>query len=92
MLVLISRILMRGSKRRFLVQIIRHRRQPRRDDAARVIAGAIDHIQRDRRAEIQHHHRRAKAVPRGHRIGQAIRTDGVRLRIINAHAAQVFSA
>ena len=77
-------------QRRFLVQIIRHRRQPRRDDAAGVIARAIDHIKRDRRAEIQHHHRRAKVMSRGNGIGQPVGANGVRLRIINAHADQRF--
>ena len=47
-------------QRRFLVQIIRHRRQAGRDDAADVIAPRIHHVKRDRRAEIHDDHRRAK--------------------------------
>ncbi len=77
-------------QRRFFVQIIRHRRQPRRDDAAGVIARAIHDIKRDRRSEIHDDHRRAKAFARRHRVCQPVRPDGIWLWIINAHAAQGF--
>ena len=79
-------------QRRFFVQIIRHRRQARRDDAADVIPARIDDVKRDRRAKIHHHHRRAKAFARRHRVRQPVRPDGIWLRIINAHAAKWFSA
>ena len=69
------------------MQIIGHRCQPRGDDAAHIIARAIHDVERHRRAEINHHYRRAEAMTCGHRISQAVRAYRFRVGIIDADAA-----
>ncbi len=77
-------------QRGLFMQIIGHRRQSRRNDAARVIPRAIHDIKRHRRAKIHNHGRRAEMMRHRNGIGQAVGTNGVRLGIINAYAAQCF--
>ena len=62
-------------QRGFLVQIIGHRRQPRRDDAADVIAPGIHHVKRDRRAKVHHDDRRAKMKFCRDGVGQPVGAD-----------------
>ena len=73
-------------QRGFLVQIIGHRREARRNDPAGVVARRIDDIERHRRAEIDHHHRRAEPRVRRDGVGQPVRADRRRLRVVNADA------
>ena len=73
-------------QRGFLVQIIGHRRQAGRDDPTGVVARRIDDVERHRRAEIDHHHRRAEPRVRRDGVGQAVRADRRRLGIVDADA------
>jgi len=66
------------------VEIIRHRRQPGRDDAANVIAALIHHVEGHGGAKIHHHHRRAKMMAGRNRIRQPVGTNGLRLGIVDA--------
>src|SRR5208337_4010242 len=75
-------------ERGFLVKIIGHGGESGGDDAASVIAGAIDDIEGDGGAEIHDDGGRAKMTGNGDGIGEAIGSDGAGPGIINADAAQ----
>ena len=54
----------------------------RGDDAADEVPVPVGHLDVRGRSEVHHHHRRAVALLRGHRIRNAVGTDFVRCRIV----------
>ena len=70
----------------FLVQIIGHRREARRNDAAGIVLVGVDDVKRHRSAEVHHDHRATETRLRGDGVGQAVGADRAWLGIIDSDA------